>query len=319
MKDNKSDVLISFVIIGRNEEKNLKRCIDSIHKSLVAIKISSYQIIYVDAMSTDKSIEIAHSFSEVNVYRVLGGRNAAVGRDIGAREATGRVLFFVDGDMEVYEQFLVNLWNHKINSINEDFVGGQRLDITGKDRKKGRLSNTFPGGSFLIKREKWELVGGMRTRFKSGEESDLGLRLMQKGVRFKRKDEFMINHYTVPYLEGSRIWSSILTKYIFYSRCVLYRTNIFNRHMYPLLWTLDKTFLFLIASIIACILFLPVGLIMLLGYLVMVIMRVAKNKIYLPFIQMILYYIVSDTLNIVYFFTFWPKDIKLEYAEVPRT
>ena len=316
--DNKLGIMISFIIIGRNEEKNIKRCIESIYRAIKAAGIATFEIIYVDADSTDKSIEYAHEYAEVKVYKVLGGRNAAVGRDIGAKEATGTVLFFVDGDMEVYEQFLVNVWKPDINSINENIVAGQWCDIVAGERTKRKMSNTFPGGCFLIKRNLWEMVGGMRTRFKTGEESDLGLRLMQKGVFFIRKDEFIINHYTVPYLSGSRIWKSIWTKYIFYSRCVLYRSHLFNRHMYPLLWTLDKTFLLLIVAIIATIVFLPVGLIMFLLYLIMVIMRIAKNKIYLPFLEMIAYYFVSDTLNIVYFFTFFPKDIKLEYVAVAR-
>jgi glycosyltransferase involved in cell wall biosynthesis len=312
-------MVVSFIIIGRNEEKNLERCIDSIHRSVTLSSINNYEIIYVDADSTDKSIEVAGQFPEVKIFRVTGGRNAAVGRNIGARESSGEVLCFVDGDMELYPEFVAGVWDAEKQDLNVDFIAGKWMDVTGENRAPRLSSRIFPGGTFLIRRKIWESVNGMRTKFRTGEESDLGLRLLKKGHKFRRKDEFMVNHYTVPYEHESRIWKRIWDKSLFFSRAVLYRHHLFNKEMYGLMWRIDKTFLLLIATIIATIIYPLAGLVLLAIYLVAVIMRIKKGTIYMPFIKMIWYYFLLDSLNLVYFFTFYPKTIKEEYVAVKNT
>lgn len=313
---NPGNILLSFVIIGRNEEKNIERCVKGIYKGIEAAGIATYEIIYVDSKSTDKSIEVAARFPEVRIFSVTGGCNAAVGRNIGALQATGRAIFFVDADMEIYPEFLVNAWDREAGNINGDIIAGQWLDIVEPKPEKRRSSKVFPGGTFLIRREVWESVGGMRTRFKTGEESDLGLRLMKKGYRVIRKDEFIVKHYTVPYLGRARIWRAIWSKAVFYSRCVMLRNHLFDKNMYSLLWRIDKTFLVFTLALIASIVYPPVGLAFWGAYLLAVLLRVRKSRRELSFLEMTAYYIVSDALNLVYFFTFFPPNIKLEYVPV---
>jgi glycosyltransferase involved in cell wall biosynthesis len=317
LKSSSEHIDISFVIIGRNEEKNIKRCIDSIYKCLHAVAIGRYEIIYVDSMSTDRSIEIASQYPDVQIVQVTGGRNAAVGRNIGARQASGTVIFFVDGDMEIYTDFFVKYWNADTRNIDEPMVYGEWNDVINGVGAKREMNPIFPGGTFMIKREVWESVGGMRSRFTTGEEADLGLRLLGKGHRFRRKNEFIVNHYTVPYLHTSRIFKQLKDKSIFYTRAVTYRHYLFNRWMYPLLlWRNDKTFILMLVAIVTTF-FLPyVGLGLFALYLIMVILRVASNKIYIPFLTMTGFYILSDVLNLWNFFTFYPKDIKEEWVEV---
>jgi len=313
---NPENILISFIIIGRNEEKNIKRCVEGIYKGIEAAGIETYEIIYVDSKSTDRSIEVAAQFPEVRIFSITGGCNAAVGRNTGAKQATGRVLFFVDADMEIYPEFLVNAWDGEAGTIKGDIIAGQWLDIVEPEPEKRKSSKVFPGGTFLIRREVWESVDGMRTRFKTGEESDLGLRLMKKGYRVIRKDEFIVKHFTVPYLGKARIWKAIWSKAVFYSRCVMLRNHLFDKNMYRLLWSIDKTFILFTLALIASFIYLPAGLALWGAYLVAVLLRARKNRRGLSFPEMTAYYIVSDTLNLVYFFTFFPPEIKLEYVPV---
>ena len=313
-------MMISFVIIGKNEERNLKRCIESIYKGISEVKIREYEIIYVDSNSTDKSIEVAASFPEVKIFKVTGRSNAAMGRNVGAKNATGEVLFFVDGDMEIYTDFLARHWNHQSHSIDHPIIAGQWLDIVEPKPVKRQSSKVFPGGTFLIKRKVWESVGGMRTRFKTGEESDLGLRLMKKGHFLYRPDEFIINHYTVPYMHGARMWSSMWNKNIFYNRAVMYRHHFFDKRMWSLMWRADKTFILLVITLAALIIYWPAGLALLAIYLFAVGMRAIKTRINLSLWQMVAFYFLSDLLNLVNFFTFFPKDLKEQYEKirVPR-
>ena len=307
---------ISFVSIGRNEEKNIKRCIESVYRSIALSSIKNYEIIYVDADSSDQSVAIAGTFPEVKIMKVTGGRNAAVGRNIGAKVSTGKALCFVDGDMELYPEFVAGVWGKEKQELTEDFIAGLWLDVVDGKGTRRNSSDVFPGGTFLIRRKIWDSVNGMRTRFRTGEESDLGLRLLKKGYVFKRKNEFIVNHYTVPYEHESRIWKRIWDKSLFFSRAVLYRHHLFNRHMYGLVWRIDKTILLLVLAIVACIIKPVAGLVLFGCYLAAVILRIKSNPIYMSFIKMIGYYILLDTMNIVYFFTFFPKDIKEEFAAV---
>jgi hypothetical protein len=82
------------------------------------------------------------------------------------------------------------------------------------------------------------------------------------------------------------------------------------------MWTNDKTFLILVATIVATIIYPIAGLISLAFYLAMVILRIRKNTIYMPVIKMVWYYFLLDTLNLVYFFTFYPQTISEEYIAV---
>lgn len=309
--------MISFIVIGRNEAENLKRTIEGIYNAIAFNNLDRYEIIYVDSKSTDKSIDIVKRFPEVKIFSITGVCNAAVGRNIGAKEAKGDVFFFIDADMEIYGEFLAGVWDKKRNTINEDFVSGQLIDIFDNKSVSRGFNKTLPGGIFLIKRELWEAVNGMKTKYRTGEDYDLGLRLIENGYRFKRKSEVITNHYTVSTFHSSRFWNGIWNKGAFYPRCVLLRDHLFTRERWLLLWKNDKTFIYLLLCVIALIIFPKAGLIMLGGYLVAVILRiVTQHEKYLPFIQLVAYYIVADILNLIYFFTFFPKNKKEEYKPV---
>jgi glycosyltransferase involved in cell wall biosynthesis len=57
----KPELDLSVVIIGKNEEKYLGRCIESVQKAGIISKLS-FEIIYVDSASTDNSVKIASQF-----------------------------------------------------------------------------------------------------------------------------------------------------------------------------------------------------------------------------------------------------------------
>ena len=90
---------ISFVIIGYNEGKHIRSCLESVRA--INLPGARYEIIYVDGGSRDNSVEQARS---VDGVRVLGGdrrRRAAENRNHGAEHALGRYIQFIDGDMHL--------------------------------------------------------------------------------------------------------------------------------------------------------------------------------------------------------------------------
>lgn len=94
------------------------------------------------------------------------------------------------------------------------------------------------------------------------------------------------------------------------------RHHLFNRYMYRLLWDNDKTFILLTLAITSTALVPQSAWAMLILYTLAVALRVAKQDIYVPFLKMMRYYFLLDSLYIIYFFTLFPKDVKEEYITV---
>ena len=308
--------MISFIVIGRNEEKNLKRCFESIFTTIEYNKIKDYEIVYVDSKSTDKSIEIVKSFTEVKIFCITGEFNTAIARNIGANESKGNILFFIDGDMELNTSFLSSVLD-KNGQMKYSFVSGQLVDVVKGAENEQTLSSSFlPGGIFLIDSKEWRSLNGMRTKFKTGEDLDLGLRLHKKGCRLVRKSEVIANHHTIPYLHRSRIWKMVWNKSLYCSRCVLYRNHICNIRMYHLLWLSDKTFILLLFTI-AFSFIVPTSMVLFISiYLLAVIIRSFKQKNYISRLEFVSYYIVFDLLNLFFLLTFFPKNKKICYIKI---
>ena len=316
--------MISFIVIGRNEEQNLENCFNAILKAIKFNRIIEYEIIYVDSKSTDSSIRIAQSFQEIKIFSVTGYCNAAIGRNIGAKESEGDVLFFIDGDMEIEKDFLSLVLDDDMN-LKYDIVSGQVLNIT-----DGLKSKCYPkmfetsqvfitqlalGGVFLIKRENWEAVNGMRTKFNTGEESDLGYRLIDKGFLFTFRKEIITIHNTDK-ITISHLWKMIFNKKSFYPRCVFYRDHFNKKNTYYAMWELDKTFI-LLSTLLILVLFLP-NLILMFSiiYFSAVLLRSYRQVKGFEALKFIPFFIVSDFLNLIFLFSFFPKNKELQYMKI---
>jgi glycosyltransferase involved in cell wall biosynthesis len=282
------------------------------------MSIKSYELIYVDSRSSDRSIEVVSRFPEVKIFSITGECNAAIARNIGAIEATGPTLFFIDADMELNSTFLDNLFNED-NNLKHDVVTGKVIDVVDDKvtpRKHVGGDKFLSWGVFLIKRSIWQQVNGMTTKYKTGEDPDLGLRLSRKRVSFYFKPETIVKHYMVHYLDRRRVWKRLIDKSSFYYRCVLYRDHIFNSNMYRLLYTFDKTFLIFLLSCIFSVLF-PVYLpIFALLYFAAILVRSIKQEKILLVPEFVIYFALFDFLNTVYLFLFYPKAHKISYTTI---
>lgn len=203
--------MISFIIIGKNEGWRLEKCLQSIVSIVKQDKIVDYEIIYVDSQSTDNSVALAKKYG-AKVFLIMGECNAAIARNIGAKEAIGDILFFIDGDMELFSGFLPKVLTQD-GRLEYPFISGIFNDIihdmdwnylhTSRRHKlqEGDADSveTTTGGLFLIEHSLWDKVGGMDTRFKRSQDYDLGLRLSQMGCPLHRKAILLANHYMRQY------------------------------------------------------------------------------------------------------------------------
>ncbi len=104
---------ISFIVIGLNESTHINKCLGSVADLAKDKIVGKHEIIYVDSGSVDNTLDLVHkSFSDVKTFIVTGTKCAAIARNIGAKEALYKYLFFIDGDMELNTTFFKKAINN---------------------------------------------------------------------------------------------------------------------------------------------------------------------------------------------------------------
>jgi glycosyltransferase involved in cell wall biosynthesis len=107
--------MLSFIIPTLNEEKVIERLL----KNLRQIKVFDYEIIVSDGGSTDKTLGLAKKYEAKLVENKTGERQTiGQGRNLGAAQALGEYLVFLDADVyipKIDEFFLRALGDFKNN------------------------------------------------------------------------------------------------------------------------------------------------------------------------------------------------------------
>ena len=99
---------ISIVIPTYNESKVLLDCL----KSLETQAFSDFDLVLVDDGSNDNTLKLASEFKLKNYslkFLKQNHKGAGAARNLGAKEAHGEILVFVDADMTFDREFLKNL------------------------------------------------------------------------------------------------------------------------------------------------------------------------------------------------------------------
>jgi len=158
--------MISIIIPTLNEEKNLPVILSLIKQS----KFSDYEIIVADAGSKDRTIEIAESFGG----RVVPGGLPARGRNNGAKEAKGDILFFIDADVRFYpsdfieksisyfkENNLTVASFHILPHKSNIYLNPLTMNLF-YNMPQQALQGLFPLGAMgiIVKKEAYDQVGG---------------------------------------------------------------------------------------------------------------------------------------------------------------
>jgi len=236
--------MISFIIIGKNEGWKLSLCLEKVYETITFNKLTSFEVIYVDSQSNDDSIERAKQYKETQIFQLTGNCNAAIARNIGAHEAQGEVLFFLDGDMELHPKFLSYILKPNqqlvypfISGIYEDHIYDSVWNFVNIERRY-KLSEDMAdnyevttGGLFVINKKVWDSINGMDERLVRSQDLDLGLRMAKNGIKLLRKPLLAVNHHTIPYLDNNGIQNFIRSATF---SALLSRKHIFNKHYWSL-------------------------------------------------------------------------------------
>ncbi len=95
----------SVIVTGKNEEAHLAACLRSVLAA--AAEAGATEVLYVDAASTDRSVEIARALGvRALALRPTKSQRPAAARYVGLHHTTGELLMFVNGDTVLERQWL---------------------------------------------------------------------------------------------------------------------------------------------------------------------------------------------------------------------
>lgn len=326
--------MISIVIIGKNEGWRLIKCLDSIVALIEHNRDLEFEVIYVDSGSTDDSIEHAQTYKFVKVIQLSGNMNAAIARNCGFQESTGKIIAFIDGDMEIVPSFIARVILD--GELIHDYVTGHLDDffysVTGEFitweprtyREKLPVTEeelTDNGGFFIIKRNTWKKVNGMKNKYRKSQDIDLTLRLSGKGIKIIRVPHLAIKHHTVDYRNERRMWS-LLWKGDYFFAGILFREHFFRKRF--LIRSLRINYTAILLALTAILLFFNSTLtfIVLIFFISILTIRVishtisskSQNNRILYFIERWFLQIMIDVCFWVGFIFYYPKNKTVDYS-----
>ncbi len=179
--------MLSVVVIGRNEAATLAECLVSVHDALARV---SYELLYIDSGSTDGSPDIALQYGARCFRLRTADTTAALARSIGAREARGEHLLFLDGDMQLERGFIETAVT-VLDTSKLDGACGIRRDVylragevVGENPNyfgchKRRKAPEF-GGAILLRASALAQAGGWAPNVLACEEAELHARLLKQ-------------------------------------------------------------------------------------------------------------------------------------------
>lgn len=194
-------MLVSVVIIGRNEGERLTGCLRSVRAMRLAGEL--YETLYVDSGSSDDSLERARSLG-ARVFAVEGRPTAARGRNLGIRHARAPFILFLDGDTVVHPEFAAGALDFLNRHETVAVYSGQRRELHPEHSVYNRVLDldwilptgyiTLCGGDALMRKAVLERVGLYREDLIAGEEPELCSRITRAGFRIYCVDQPMTAH-----------------------------------------------------------------------------------------------------------------------------
>lgn len=193
--------MISVVVIGKNEGARLDACLSSVKE---ALSVLAHEIIYVDSCSTDDSVACARAHGARCFLLAHADTTAGLGRYVGAKEARGEYLLFLDGDMRLCPGFAEQALM-AVAAKGYDGVCGIREDVYMRGGEAvARCENYFGctrervapefGGAIFLTAEALHACGGWSPDTIACEEAELYARLKAVGCRVVELPIPMIVH-----------------------------------------------------------------------------------------------------------------------------
>lgn len=210
----------SIVILTFNNLDYTRMCLDSIYEKT---EVSEFEVIIVDNASTDTTPDFLEKYaSERPNLRVIFNKvnqGFARGNNIGAAEATGDHLVFLNNDTVVttgwLSRLLLHLQNMSVGMVgpvtnssgNESQIEVDYQNLEGMDEFAAKYTRAHQGEAFEIRMlpfqcvalrcRVFEEVGPLDESFGIGmfEDDDYAVRLKAKGYKILCAEDVFIHHW----------------------------------------------------------------------------------------------------------------------------
>lgn len=203
---NNTQLTVSVIVPVYNGGESFRRCLTKLAEALPA----PLEVIVVSDGDTDGSAELAEQFG-AKVLRLPACGGPARARNLGAAQAQGDILFFVDADVEIYphtlEQVtiafqqdpelaaLIGSYDDQPGATN--FLSQYRNLLHHYVHQTGqKQAFTFWGACGAIRRQVFLAIGGFDQRYVKPcvEDIELGYRLRQAGYKIELHKAIQVKH-----------------------------------------------------------------------------------------------------------------------------
>lgn len=206
MKPSLSGPTVSVIIPVYNGGDKFRRCLSSVK----ALRTPPEEVVVVADGDTDGSGKLAEKFDMKVLKRPVSGGPARA-RNLGAQNATGDILFFIDADVTLPGDAIEQVANSFQNDPDLDALIGSYDDAPFETnflsqyknllhhyvhQTSNRNASTFWGACGAIRREIFLKIGGFDERYRhpSIEDIDLGYRLKKAGYGINLLKRIQVKH-----------------------------------------------------------------------------------------------------------------------------
>lgn len=204
-KDSFMRPFVSVLIPAYNEEDNILKCLESIHRQ--TYPNDRYEIIVMDNGSTDSTYSLALGVG----CRVIDAKGLSIGgvRNIGANLSNGEVLAYIDADCVAGNDWLDNGVDILYKNSEVGAVGGKCYvpdGATWVQRAWGwkcpefemREANILSTGSFFVKTNVFIEVGGFNDSLTAGEDTEISRKIVNTDRKLYLSSKVGVIHLGYP-------------------------------------------------------------------------------------------------------------------------
>lgn len=200
--NNKSDIILSIVVVTYNRKDELIRCL----RSLISNYKNKYEIVIVDNCSNDGTEEAVIKFKDtienIRYIKLNCNFGPSYGKNIGFKSSVGKYVYFIDDDAYIKdnEKVLGYLIKKLDNNERLGVISNSIYDTVKKKTlkptksKKGDMLLYFQGGSHIIRREAIDGELYLNGFGYGSEEIFASLRIYDKGYYIEEDYKYTIIH-----------------------------------------------------------------------------------------------------------------------------